>query len=140
MDDVARYQRLVGDEYFTGPAGTVLIFHQGLWHAGAPNHSDTQRVMGKLRLNPTERQLRLWDTSDLDDRTAADDHMFARTDPHTVASQLRGNERWYEPSTQRLEIVQRSRLWRYLTGDDRFDVDWYLTRTERRAALSGTTP
>ena len=140
MDDVARYQRLVGDDYFNGPAGTVLIFHQGLWHAGAPNRSDTLRVMGKLRLNPTERQLRLWDTSDLDARHAADDHMFARTDPSTVASQLRGSERWYEPSTQRLEIVQRARLWRYLTGDDRFDVDWYLTRTERRAALTEAAP
>jgi hypothetical protein len=35
----------------------------------------------------------------------------------------------------RLETVQRSLLWRHLTGDSGFDVDWYLTRTERRAAL-----
>jgi Phytanoyl-CoA dioxygenase (PhyH) len=135
MDDVSRYKHLVGEEYFAGPAGTVLIFHQGLWHAGAPNHSDTRRVMGKLRLNPTQRQLRLWDTSDLPGRSSADDHMFARTDPSTIASKLRGTEGWYEPAAHRLETVRRAKLWRYLSGDESFDVDWYLTRTERRNAL-----
>jgi hypothetical protein len=135
MDDVARYQHLAGEQYFAGPAGTVVIFHQGLWHAGAPNSGTRDRVMGKLRLNPTQRQLRLWDTSDLDARNRSDDHMFARMEPSSVAAALRGSERWYEPSTHRLETVQRARLWRYLTGDEGFDVDWYLTRTERRAAL-----
>ncbi len=135
MDDVSRYQHLAGEEYFSGEAGTVLIFHQGLWHAGAPNRSETLRVMGKLRLNPTVRQLLLWDTGDLWDRNASDDHMFAQMEPDTVAARLRGTEPWYEPSIHRLETVQRARLWRYLTGDQRFDVDWYLTRTEQRARL-----
>jgi hypothetical protein len=135
MDDVARYHHLAGEQYFSGDAGTVVIFHQGLWHAGAPNHGAKDRVMGKLRLNPTVAQVRLWDTSDLADRNRADDHMFARTEPGTVASALRRSEDWYEPSVHRLETVQRSRLWRYLTGDDAFDVDWYLTRTERREDL-----
>ncbi|MCU1364959.1 MAG: Phytanoyl-CoA dioxygenase (PhyH) [Ilumatobacteraceae bacterium] len=136
MDDVARYQHLSGEQYFTGPAGTVVIFHQGLWHAGAPNHGAKDRVMGKLRLNPTQPQVRLWDTSDLAARNRGDDHMFARMEPGSVAAALRRSEPWYEPSTHRLETVQRARLWRHLTGDDGFDVDWYLTRTERRAALS----
>ena len=136
MDDIARYQHLAGDEHFAGVAGTVVIFHHGLWHAGAPNRGDAVRVLGKLRLNPTQRQLRLWDTSDLAARNASDDHMFARTERGTVASLLRGSELWFEPSVQRLEIVQRAKFWRYLTGDDGFDVDWYLTRTERRAALA----
>jgi hypothetical protein len=136
MDDVSRYKHLAGEEYFRGEAGTVLIFHQGLWHAGAPNRSDTRRVMGKVRLNPRERQLRLWDTGDLDSRNRNDDHMFARTERHTVASRLRGSEAWYEPSVHRLETANRARLWRYLTGDQHFDVDWYLTRTEQRGALS----
>jgi ectoine hydroxylase-related dioxygenase (phytanoyl-CoA dioxygenase family) len=136
MDDVSRYHHLAGEEYYSGTAGTVVIFHQGLWHAGAPNHSETLRVMGKLRLNPTQRQLRLWDTSDLDaSMMAADDHMFAAVQPGTVAAMLRGSEPWYEPAVHRLETVQRAKLWRYLTGEDGFDVDWYLTRSERRAAL-----
>ena len=138
MDDVARYHHLAGEEYFSGPAGTVLVFHHGLWHAGAPNHGRADRVMGKLRLNPTRIQKRLWDTSDLDARNRSDDHVFARADAGTVAGLLRSSEPWYEPSVHRLEIVQRSRLWRYLTGDATFDVDWYLTRTERRAALGGS--
>jgi hypothetical protein len=136
MDDVSRYHHLAGEQYFSGEAGTVVIFHQGLWHAGAPNHGSKDRVMGKLRLNPTVPQVRLWDTSDLATRNRADDHMFARTEPDTVASRLRGSEDWYEPSVHRLETVQRARLWRYLTGDEHFDVDWYLTRTERRASLA----
>ena len=136
MDDVARYHHLAGEQYFSGDAGTVVIFHQGLWHAGAPNHGTRDRVMGKIRLNPTVPQVRLWDTSDLADRNRADDHMFARTEPGTIASALRGSEEWYEPSVHRLETVQRARLWRSLTGDDRFDIDWYLTRTERRRALA----
>ena len=140
MDDISRYQHIAGDEYFAGPAGTVMIFHQGLWHAGAPNHSATLRVLGKLRLNPTQAQIRLWDTSDLDARNAADDHVFARSEPGTVASLLRRTEPWYEPAAHRLEIVQRSHLWRYLTGESAFDVDWYLTRMERREALTGSAP
>jgi hypothetical protein len=135
MDDISRYEHLAGEGFHSGPAGTVLIFHHGLWHAGAPNHGPTDRVMGKLRLNPTVRQHRLWDTADLAERNRSDDHMFARSDPTAVASVLRRSEAWYEPSVQRLETVQRAQLWRYLTGDKSFDVDWYLTRTERRAAL-----
>lgn len=134
-DDVARYQHLAGEQFYSGPAGTVLIFHHGLWHAGAPNRSDTMRVMGKLRLNPTEPQVRLWDTSDLDARNRSDDHVFALAEPGTVAARLRGTEPWYEPSVHRLELVQRVKLWRYLSGDPTFDVDWYTTRTERRRAL-----
>jgi ectoine hydroxylase-related dioxygenase (phytanoyl-CoA dioxygenase family) len=135
MDDVARYHHLAGEQYFAGDAGTVVIFHQGLWHAGAPNHGSRDRIMGKLRLNPTEPQVRLWDTSDLEPRNRADDHMFARMEPGMVAAALRRSEPWFEPSVHRLETVQRALLWRHLTGDERFDVDWYLTRTERRAGL-----
>lgn len=135
MDDVARYHHLAGEQYFSGDAGTVVIFHQGLWHAGAPNHGSRDRIMGKLRLNPTQPQVRLWDTSDLAERNRADDHMFARMEPGVVAAELRRVEPWYEPSVSRLEAVQRAKLWRYLTGDDAFDVDWYLTRTERRVQL-----
>jgi Phytanoyl-CoA dioxygenase (PhyH) len=134
-DEISRYQHLMGEEYFAGEAGTVVIFHHGLWHAGAPNRSGDLRVMGKLRLNPTVPQLRLWDTSDLAERTDATDHMFARTRQGTTAGMLRGSELWYEPGAHRLELVKRAKLWRYLTADPSFDIDWYLTRTERRNTL-----
>jgi hypothetical protein len=35
----------------------------------------------------------------------------------------------------RNEQVQRALLWRYLTGDDDYDVDHYLTRLEGPAAV-----
>jgi len=38
----------------------------------------------------------------------------------------------------RNEQVQRARLWRYLTGDETYDVDHYLTRLEGRAELVGS--
>jgi Phytanoyl-CoA dioxygenase (PhyH) len=135
-EDVARYHHIAGEEYFAGPAGTVVIFHQGLWHAGAPNHSETLRVMGKLRLNPTEPQVKLWDTHDLAARNSADDHVFAHSEAKTVASILRSNEAWYGTADHRHEIVKRALLWRYLSDDSVFDVDWYLTRSEHRAELS----
>jgi hypothetical protein len=134
-DEISRYQHLAGEEYFTGEAGTVVIFHHGLWHAGAPNSSNGLRVMGKLRLNPTVPQVRLWDTSDLAERTDATDHIFARVGHDTTGEMLRGSERWYETGSHRLELVKRAKLWRYLTDDPTFDIDWYLTRTERRNAL-----
>ncbi len=137
-EDVARYQHIAGEEYYSGPAGTVVIFHQGLWHAGAPNHSDTLRVMGKLRLNPTEPQVRLWNVSDLAARNINNDHVFAHSEGGTVASILRSKEDWYGTADHRHEIVKRSLLWRYLSGDPDFDVDWYLTRTENRLALLQT--
>ncbi len=138
-DEISRYQHLAGEKYFSGAAGTVLIFHHGLWHAGAPNYSETLRVLGKLRLNPTERQTRRWDTSDLDARNTNSDHVFAHTDPEAVAGKLRGTEAWYEQSAYRHELVQRTRLWRYLSGDETFDIDWYLTRTEQRQRLTEAT-
>jgi hypothetical protein len=138
-DDIGRFQHLVGDHYFAGPAGTVLIFHHGLWHAGAPNHGDALRVMGKVRLNPTERQVRLWNTRDLDERNLGDEHIFAVTEPGSVASILRQRQPWYTESTYRHELVQRAKLWRYLSGDDQFDIDWYLTRQQARQRLESTS-
>ena len=135
-EDVARYQHIAGEEYFSGPGGTVVIFHQGLWHAGAPNHSETLRVMGKLRLNPTQPQVGLWDTRDLATRNSNTDHVFAHSEAGTVASVLRAKEDWYSTADHRHEIVKRALLWRYLSGDADFDVDWYLTRSENRAILA----
>ena len=135
--DVGRYQHVVGEEQFAGHAGTVLIFHHGLWHGAMPNQGDRARLMYKIRLNPTRPQVRLWDTGDLDEmQNGPDDHMFARFRFDSVAAVLRSTEPWYEQGTDRLELVQRARLWRYLSGDDTFDVDYYLTRIEAKAALA----
>lgn len=135
--DVGRYKHMLGERQWTGPAGSVVLFHQGLWHRGMPNPSDAERLMYKIRLNPTVPQVRQWDTSDLDAmQNGPDDHVFAKFRFDSVAAVLRHREKWLGEADYRLELANRAALWRYLTGDDHFDVDWYLTRTEARVGLS----
>ena len=98
-------------------AGTVVFVHHAIWHAGRRNDSDRRRVMYKLRLNPTVRQLRLWNTDDIDK-------------PEVTETLLR--EPAWAGNDGRLEQVNRARLWRYLTGDEEFDLDHYLTRNTLR--------
>lgn len=136
-NSVARYQHIAGEKFFVGEAGTILIFHQSLWHAGQANPSDQHRWMFKLRLNPTEPQVRLWDTSDYDEVARGSwDHMFATTaEGDTVANRLRKMQPWSFDGEYRIETMERVRLWRYLSDDPAFDVDWYHTRIEDRAGL-----
>ena len=45
---------------------------------------------------------------------------------------------WMSVTDYRNEQVQRALLWRYLTGDDHYDVDHYLTRLEGHAAVAAS--
>lgn len=131
-----RYHHIVGEQQVACPAGSVFVFHHGLWHAGQPNPGTNDRWLYKIRLNPTEPQVRLWDTSDFDDlHSDPTDHVFARMAPGTVAEVFRAWHPWMGITDYRNDQMQRARLWRYLTGDEAFDVDYYLTRLEGRAAL-----
>ncbi|MGH0031293.1 MAG: phytanoyl-CoA dioxygenase family protein [Myxococcota bacterium] len=135
-EGVSRYQHVVGEQQFAGPAGTVLVAHQGLWHCGRPNPGGRDRWMYKIRLNPTVPQVRLWNLDDFDEvHNAPSDHVFATVEPGSVASTFRHMQPWQRGHEARLELVARARLWRYLSGDREYDVDFYLTRMERRAAL-----
>ncbi len=135
-EQVARYQHIVGEQQFTGAAGTLLVFHHGMWHAGQPNPSSETRWMYKIRLNPRVRQVRLWNTADFGDvHNDPSDHTFATMRFDSVAHVLRGMQPWQQGHEARLELVQRARLWRYLSGDNHYDADYYLTRLEQRAAL-----
>jgi hypothetical protein len=116
--DIGRYQNLRGQTRLTCPAGTVALLHHGIWHGGRRNDSDNPRYMFKIRFNPTVRQLRLWNTDDLDDPA--------------VVETLMTRFPWYENATGRLELVNRAKLWRALTGDDTFDLDYYITRVNNR--------
>ena len=134
-EGVGRYQHIVGDQRFTGPAGTLMVFHHGLWHAGQKNLSGKDRVMYKLRLNPREPQVRLWNTDDFDEvHNDFRDHTFAHPRRDSVAEVLRRTQAWHGEDG-RYEQIQHARLWRYLTGDENYDVDYYLTRLESRAEL-----
>lgn len=129
---IARYQNVRGQEHMICPAGTLLFMHHGIWHGGGANRSDRPRYMFKIRLAPTERQCRLWDTHDLDTRSPQRPIFWlgerpAADDVHTI---LTTPEPWHEQDTGRLEYLNRIRFWRYLTGDDHFDADYWLTRVE----------
>ncbi len=131
---VARYHHLVGDEFFSGPAGTVMVFHHGLWHAGQDNPSDHDRWMYKIRLGPDRLQQRLWNTADFEAlHNDATDHIFAQSRTDSVGAILRRTPPWMGTDDSRRDLTERALLWRHLSGDDTFDVDYYLSRTERRS-------
>jgi hypothetical protein len=130
--DIARYQNLVGQIALSCPAGTVAVLHHGLWHCGRRNRSNRMRHMFKLRLGARANQVRLWDTTDL-----LDEGVQSR-----VAGVLGKAEPWYEAPTARLEQLQRAALWRRLTGDPEFEVEFWLGRLEnqRRPRLADLVP
>ena len=116
--DVARYQNFVGQIPTVCNAGTLLVCHHGIWHCGQPNITQARRVMLKLRLNPSVPQRLLWNTADLAD---------------TAIPGILGSPEPWHGNEARLEVVNRIKLWRHLTGDTRFDVDYWLTRLENQA-------
>jgi len=129
---IARYQNIAGQQHMVCEAGTVLIVHHGIWHGGGVNQSDRLRYMFKIRLCPTRRQVRLWDTSDLPAEHLQRPIFWTGGErgPLTLDDVLMAPEPWHEADTGRLEYLNRIRFWRYLTGDAHFDVDYWLTRVE----------
>ena len=92
--------------------------------------------MYKIRLNPVAPQVRGWNTDDLDDvHNDPSDHVFATMRFDSVGHRFRKMQPWQQGHEARYELVQRARLWRYLSGDAGYDVDYYLTRLEQRARL-----
>jgi hypothetical protein len=117
--DIARYQNFLGQLPMVCRAGTVVVVHHGIWHCAQPNRTDRVRYMFKLRLNPTVRQLRLWNTDDIDDPD--------------IRGILSANHKWYG-NEDRLEQVNRIKFWRFLTGNDDFDLHYWLSRLENEPA------
>ena len=113
--DIARYQNFLGQMPMVCKAGTVAVAHHGIWHCAQPNLTGGKRYMFKLRLNPTVRQKKLWNTDDIDDAE--------------IPGLLNANHRWYGNEV-RLEVVNRIKLWRFVTGDENYDVSYWLSRLE----------
>ena len=130
---IGRYQNILGQEHVVCPAGTLIFTHHGLWHGGGCNTSEQVRYMFKIRLNPTVRQRRLWDTSDLTDEDFAQRPIFHVKSPRArdhIHSILTTPEPWFENDTGRIEYINRIRFWRFLLGDEQFDADYWATRVE----------
>ena len=113
--DIARYQNFVGQLPIVCKAGTLVVGHHGIWHCAQPNKTDRLRYMFKIRLNPTVRQLLLWNTDDLDDPQ--------------ISRILFRNHKWYG-NDDRLEYANRIKFWRFLTGNEKYDANYWLTRIE----------
>lgn len=129
--DIARYQNIVGQIQTVCKAGTLLVVHHGIWHCGRQNKSNQRRYMFKVRLNPTVRQRLLWNTDDLTDETKRHQTIFGGAKKSDdVQSILGQQEPWFEWGDGRLEIINRIKLWRFITGDDNFDVHYWLSRLE----------
>ena len=136
-EGVSRYHRILGEQQYSGKAGTLLVFHHGLWHAGQPNPSDVDRWMYKIRLIPRVSQVKRWNLGDFEAlHNDASDHTFARMRHDSVAQTLRTMQPWQKGHESRYEQMQRARLWRYLSDDPSFDVDYYYTRLEQRGRLA----
>lgn len=134
---LSRYHNIRGQQHVVCPAGTLLFMHHGMWHGGGSNRSDILRYMFKVRLCPTGKQERLWNTKDLDQESDANtndqDPIFWTNpigDRNPVHQILTTPEPWFEFDTSRLEYVNRILFWRQLLGDDSFDADYWLTRIE----------
>ena len=130
--DIARYQNFLGQVPMVCKAGTLLALHHGIWHCGRQNKTDRPRYMYKIRLNPVVRQFRLWNTDDLTEEVTKQKPIFTRETNavEDVQTILGRGEPWFEDAGGRLEVVNRIKLWRFLTGDNNFDVHYWLTRLE----------
>ncbi len=129
--DIGRYQNIVGQIPMVCRAGTILVLHHGVWHCGRQNKSSQKRYMFKVRLNPTVRQMRLWNTDDLDGSVGQQHPIFSKQTPTDDIQAILGSfEPWFEGGNGRLEILNRIKFWRFLTGDDNFDAHYWLTRLE----------
>jgi hypothetical protein len=129
--DIARYQNFIGQIQTVCKAGTLLFVHHGIWHCGRQNKSNRVRYMFKVRLNPAVRQLRLWNTDDLTSEEGKPQQIFGGAEKKDdIQGILDKQEPWFEAADGRLEIINRVKLWRFLTGDNTFDVHYWLTRIE----------
>lgn len=129
---IGRYQNMLGQQHVVCPAGSVYFFHHGLWHGAGVNRSDQKRYVLKIRLCPTQRQCRLWNTDDLLEDNAQEPIFWKQAEAarNPVHDRLTRPDPWFEQDTGRLEYINRIRFWRYLIGDNTFDADYWLTRVE----------
>lgn len=93
----------------------MIFWHHNLWHSARSNRSVRKRYMYNLRLNPKADQVRHWNTDDIDD-------------PEVIQI-LKRIQLWHGEGG-RVEIINRAKLWRYLTGNPHYDLDYYLTRDQ----------
>jgi len=114
--EIRGYQHVVGKVWATCPAGTIYVWNTRVWHGARSNHTDKDRYMYKLRLNPTGPQVGHFDMSDLDDPE--------------IAGILNTRHGW-EGNEMRYELMKRVELWRYVSNQRDYDQgERFLRRRE----------
>ena len=94
----------------------MYVWNTRVWHGARSNYTDRDRFMYKLRLNPTRPQVCNFDTADLDDPE--------------IGRILSTNHGW-EGNEQRYELMQRVRLWRFVSDQPNYDVgERFMRRIE----------
>jgi ectoine hydroxylase-related dioxygenase (phytanoyl-CoA dioxygenase family) len=107
---IGRYKNIVGQRQLSAKAGTIVFMHHGIWHCAQPNFTDKTRYVFKVRLRPGQEQRGLFNTDDYDS-------------PEVAAIFKKGYQSW-QGNEARLDHVERAKLWRYVTGDNRVDVSF----------------
>jgi len=107
---IGRYKNIVGQNRLACKAGTIAFMHHGIWHCAQPNHTDKTRYMFKLRLRPGQEQRNLFNTD-------------GYNDPEVKEVIYRGYKAW-QGNEDRLDHVNRAKLWRYVVGNDSVDVSF----------------
>jgi hypothetical protein len=124
--DIARYQNPSRPGFPRPRAGDrcgAAPWHLALCHSKPHRRL---RYMVKSRRDPRVEQVRLRDTSDLSDSEVR----------HRIQQTLDAGELWYESSTGVLEKLQRTALFRRLSGDANFgEVEPWLSPLENQGLL-----
>ena len=114
--EIRGYQHMVGKVWATCPAGTIYVWNTRVWHGARSNHTDQDRYMFKLRLNPTQPQVCQFDTSDLDD---------------PEIGKILGTRHGWEGNDMRYEQMKRVEQWRYVSDQPNYDIgERFLRRRE----------
>lgn len=124
-NNLYRYHHVRGSKQLTCSAGTVVLWHHNLWHSGRPNVSSSDRIMFLARFNPRVPQVRLWDTTVMDQ--------------DAVAQRFLRGHAWMG-GEHPLEWLNRIRLWRHMSGDADFDLMGYAKRLRHGFTIDCTDP
>lgn len=115
------YQHMRGKIWASCPAGTIYVWNTRVWHGARSNHTQQDRYMYKLRLNPSKAQVLNFDTADLDDPE--------------IGKILNTNHGW-EGNEHRYELMQRIKLWRFVSGQPDYDIgERFMRRIEYQPQL-----
>jgi hypothetical protein len=120
--EIGIYQHMRGKIWASCKAGTMYVWNTRVWHGARSNHTDKDRYMYKLRLNPTRPQVRLFDTSDLD---------------HPEVGKALGHNHGWEGNEHRYELMRRVQMWRFVSDQPDFDIgERFLRRREYNPAAA----